>query len=524
MIVGAALIFAGWRSDRLRRQRAWEVGAGARRAAAEGAGRLASYGPAVWVLHGEGEHAVVVGLPGVGVRRGTDVALEPEVFPARDAIALMPGGQCAIDVRGRLFDVSSAEAARDHRPCRHAPEPRHDWDATEVPSAVKHPVEVAISTEVGCAREQTGAVRCWGPILRNRGVVRRDVPVTLASVGAARRLVTFGERICALQGDAVRCWGGASRDPMRDAQAGLPQPLTIAQGVTELTTLAGSGLDASGPLCALHATGAVRCWDSGRTVTPPREVSHGGVALHSLVGVSPYLCALDDRSRAWCAPVAADDDTSFIRATAFDGFERIVTSIDRHFPVRNGALRCDDPGIYSPFSHHDPYELDGWVRAECNDARRLLPRTIPVPGALLQSATPSVLRADEMGGEEQAAFRDALGGGVAASARTGHYQWCELGVNRRVACRWIPGDEFDGPWDVDPHPMLTADEPVRLVPGVDDAVELAVTTYGFACARRATGAVVCWGRNSGSALTAAESARAPSTYSIEELLARVPSR
>jgi len=72
--------------------------------------------------------------------------------------------------------------------------------------------------------------------------------------------------------------------------------------------------------------------------------------------------------------------------------------------------------------------------------------------------------------------------------------------------------------------VLAPDEPVRLIAGVDDTVELAVTTYGLACARRSTGAVVCWGRNAGGALTLAESARAPSSYTVEELLARVPSR
>lgn len=525
MIAGAAaLAFAGWRGERPKRQRAWEMDAGARRAAAEGAGRMAAGAHFVAVLHGEGADTVVVRLPGVRVRRGTDVVLEPEVFPARGAVALTRGGQCAIDSRGRLFDVSSAAAASAYAPCLQEREPPADRDPPRVPDGVTNLVEVALSSEIGCAREQTGTVRCWGPILRDRGVIRRDLPVTLAHVDDVQRLVTFGERICALQHGSMLCWGGAARQLGGDAQSRLPQPWTIAQGVTEIASLAGPGLDANGPLCALHADGAVRCWDSGPAVTAPRELRHEAMALHSLVGASPYLCALDDRSRAWCAWAAIVADATFVRAPAFDGFERIVNSVGRHFPLRGGALSCDYPGIYGPFIKHDHDATDEWVRVECAEAARRLPRTIPVPGALAQSTTPSVLRSGEVGAAQQAAFRDVLGSGVAASARSGHYQWCELGVNRRVACQWIPVDELDGPWDVDPHEALTADEPVRLIPGLDDAVELAVTTYGLACARRSTGAVVCWGRNGGGALTAAESARAPSSYTVEELLARVPSR
>lgn len=512
-----ALGVAGWRAERSRQRRAWELGAGARRAAAEGAGMLASYSHAVWVLHGEGERAVVVGLPGVRVRRGTDVVLEPEVIPAPGAVALMPGGRCAIDARGGLFDVSSAEAARAHRPC----EPSRGQPGrarTDVPESVTYPVETAISDEVGCARERTGTVRCWGPILRDRGVVRRDVAVPLAGVDAAQRMVTFGDRICALHRGTVQCWGGSSRDPARGPAAGLPRPISMGTGVTELVSY-DHEFYSRGPLCALHADGAVRCWEVD-PFAAPREVDRGSLNLHSLVRVATHICALDERSRAWCA--ALEGFQVFDRDAALDGFERIVVSHGWSFPLRGGSLRCDPAAFDSPVIR-DRDSPESWTTGACKEAVRLLPRTVPAPGALRQSTVPSVLGAVE-GDDAQAAFREALGGGVAAVPAAGAYHRCELGVNRRVACRWLPIDEFDGPWEVDPHEVVTPDEPVRRIADVDDAVELAVTGDGLACARLGDGRVVCWGRNAGGVLTAAESARAPATYTVEELLARAPSR
>ncbi len=521
IVSAAATAFSGWRCEQLRRQHAWEMDAGVRRAAAEGAGRMAASAHMVAVLHGEGAEAVVVRLPGVRVRRGTDLVREPEVFPARDAVALTAGGECAIDVRGDLFDVSSAEASRERRPCTSSQEPSRGWNRPEVPESLTYPVEVAISDEVGCARERTGPVRCWGPILRDRGVVRRDVAVPLVDVDAVERMVPFGDRICGLRRGTVLCWGGSSRDPARGPRAGLPRAIPMG---TEVTGLVSFDRDwyTRGPLCALHADGTVRCWTHDPFTTPPREVAHASLNLHSLVRGTSHLCALDERSQGWCATVSDDEDATFVRAPAFDGFTRVVDASSRHFPVRGASLRCDEATLRSPFITPDRDEPEGWVRRDCEEAARLLPRTSPVPGALLQTATPSVLTADELGGFTHAAYREVLGSGVTAIPTSAAYHRCELGVNRRVACQWVPIDEFDGPWDVDPHEVMTSDEPVRLIAGVDDAVELAVTGDGLACARRSTGSVVCWGRNDGGVLTAGV-AQTPDDWSIEELLARVPS-
>lgn len=523
LVAGVALALAGWQVQRLGRQRAWALGAGARRAAAEHAGTLAG-GAQVTILRGEGDRAEVIRLPGRLVRRGMDVVREPEVLPARDAVALLPGGECAIDVRGDLFDVSSVEAARARRPCPGGPHPASGPEDVGIPGTLILAEEIAFSKDVGCARERSGAVRCWGPLLRRRGIVRRDLAVPIANVGAVDRLVPVGDRICALQGGTVVCWGGASSNPSRGMGAGLPRPIPMGVGVAELATVDPAGEFSTASLCVRHVGETVRCWSGDLYATTPWEVAHEGVALHSLVGVAPYLCALDDRSRAWCARVEPDEEARFVRARVFDGFERIVHFHGLNFARRGRSLDCDDPAIHGPFVLGGNVDLG--VRDDCEEAQRLLPRTTPIPGALLQSVTPSELAASEVGARRQAEFRAALGGGVSAIAAPRSFYRCELGVNGRVACQWsrLEWDESTHPRPVDPREVTTSEEPVRLVPGVDEAIELAVTPDGLACALRSTLRVVCWGRDVGGVLTTAEAARTPSDYPVEALLDRLPSR
>jgi len=663
LVVAATVGWAGtwaWRAERARRRRvaretavAREV---ARAVALAHAGTLGS-GEQVTILRGAGADAVVVRLPGRLVRRGTDLVREPEVLPARDAIALMPDGAWAIDARGDLFDASSAEAIAlcARRPCvpsrasghgrvvqvtadgqlrlengavgwgaegrwqrwwvppagarvvdlggfpdaRYAllssgdlidrddrtittstlrvPEPSEfvalgtsrSWrslpalvcvrgargdvacgtpheladserahvlpvtlagvararrlaaSATDlcvvddggvlrcavgpagnsppdgappftqpVEAAFGDATEVALSNEVGCARRRSGDVVCWGQLLREGGVVRRDAPVEIAGLDAVEHLAAFGDFVCGLQGRRLWCWGAWSLD-------GPPvsRPVAVATRGPVTAVAASVRIDDNPPqLCVGLAGGGLDCWYGSPFARPPQEVRFVvPVDPREMVFVWRSLCVQAVDSRVWCgrADVWSELAPYFRRVPHFDGFTRLMGVEQELCAIRDGTLSCD----VGRNGWMTPADLAVYRRRQHAALRGELARTAPGPDPVL------VPLARDGADEVERSLHDALGGRAFAPVPWASSLACMLGVTGRVACRWD-----------DPVPRVT------VVPGLDDAVEIAVTRDGLACARRASGRVVCWGRNVGGALTAAESARAPRLFDLDALL------
>lgn len=673
-LVVASLILAAVFAERTRRRRAWERGAGARAAGVANAGRLAS-GAQVSILHGEGDAAVIVRLPGRPVRRGGDIVWEAELTPAPGAVALMPDGVWAVDARGRLFDTRRARSAPAQGPrdlpyaaghgravqvavgrwalaarladgavamwddltpewravggwqgaldlsvtdlyacallgdgradCRtfgsgEAPGTRTTTDALRVPrprrivggfdeplcargalgdvacvwarveystsssgsldlqpaslagasraSAIAvggrdlcvvdfegglscavgpgddrtglivrpRPIalhregegaaEVALSNGVGCVRQRTGEVLCWGQVFRDRGVVRRDVPVTIEGLDAVSSLVDHWGLICALQRGEVYCWGGRS-DWDIDEEVALPRPRAIPAGgvVTALTTAS------TGRMCVLVDGRTVRCWEGDPFTTAPQDVAtFTSTSLRSLVGGGWRLYALDEHSRAWRIDPLSYATTVVAPIPPFDGFERLAVDESVVCARRGPNLRCIGESV----------STEPWEEIPARERDQLLAslqRTTPPSDSPRQSFTRRVFDPGDAGIDPP---RTVLGAGVVATfpGLTGPHS-CLLGENGRVACQQCyDRGTYPDPRRA-PYPYYDAEE-ATLVPGIEDAVEVATNTRRLACVRRRSGRVACWGQNAGGALTVAESAGAPRLLRLEEIIAR----
>lgn len=363
-------------------------------------------------------------------------------------------------------------------------------------------VDVALSDDVGCVRERSGEVRCWGQILRDGGVVRRDAAVDLVGFDAVERLVTFDDYVCALQRGEVWCWGQPFIVREGWTNDGRPHRLAAGGAVMALVAANREFLDDS--LCVGLTDGSIRCW-TNRDVA----ASRGGPAeplllaspptpLHALVGAESTLCGQDDRSRAWCVgldPFATR--TAFRRVPTFDGYERFVSGNGLLCAVRGGDLHC---AINEP---------DGPMTevADREELRRAFLQTPIRRNVLLRSL-------QQAPDDNRPGLERALDYVVDRRESSNSSHVCWLGSNGRVACTLTTerddGTEYLGD--------------LFVVPDLDDAVEIAVASSGIACARRASGRVACWGRNVDGLLTPPGSTDAPRTYGLEELIARASAR
>ncbi len=370
--------------------------------------------------------------------------------------------------------------------------------------------EVAISDGADCVRLRGGEVWCSGGVLEHGGVVRRDVPVSIRYLDAAERVVSVGERMCALQRGKVWCWGVPWSDHPQKGVPGVMRELPTGGSVTALDTN-------ERQLCYAVARGPVRCTDGDpdalRWLDPIGDAS---TVARSLVVTPHHVIVQDDRAQAWFAWLG-EGRRAFERVPVLDGYERIVGDDSMLVcGLREGRARCarpDDPSGVTPWMLGDAT----W-REEVRLLQAGLPNTVPVVGSLQQSSRPSDHPPHIEADRAEARLYAALGRAVRATMPMPSRNECLLGVDGRVACLWRgPQDLHEG----DDERSSAEAEPVALVPGLADAVELAVTPEGLACARRATGSVVCWGHNADGILTAAE--REPGrNYRLTELLDSAP--
>ncbi len=412
---------------------------------------------------------------------------------------------CVIDFDGRL----SCARVPELRDAELRPREKESPIVLSPVAGVGRVTEVALAPGLRCARQVTGAVVCDGDALTANPVVRRDVPVELADFDDATRLLAFGPLVCALQRGTLSCWGG-SPSP-RDPPIGHPQPVRTTGAITEL---AQRGDEYHRELCALTSDGAMECWgaDPFHDRSFVRRTNLG--PLHSFANVGGLFCALDRQARAWCHPPHNAPPQSLARAPMLDGFERAIEDGGIACATRGDELRCL-PAMceLGPFGRCMDDAV--WWRERAEIVRHL-PRTAPAPGAYAQSMLAAWPADDERADSAFAAVSAVLRVAVRPTPVSRSAHFCALGVDGRVACLWQSPAPIDERSANAPRRASTA----SVVPGLDDAVELAVTTDGLACARRRSGRIACWGRNVGGVLTLGEAPRGAPPYRLDELLAR----
>ncbi len=563
VVVAWALTLVGLRASATRRQEVWKNEVLVHAIVAAHARSIAS-GEQVTLLRG----GTVVRLPGYLVRRGTDVVRVPYVIDAPRTAALMPGGSWAIGASGEFFNVSSfaAVAQCPRRNCVWTPaEERRHGRVVQITNGVVRMEDGAVAYiepwqgdtgYVSPARSYAIDLAYQGRLVelhRDGTVVRHPTYGLYAEAGVSLRLpvpepeevVNRADLICVRgrRGD-VRCarvtvpeheWQGPAvlteieGSLARVAQvalgpdglcvvdfdgrlscASLPRPGTGSVSPFALSPVEGIGAVTSvalgtGVTCAHLRTGEQRCWgdllDRGGIVRRQAPVAIAGLdAVERLVSVRRRLCALRRGEVLcwgawWSHPSAQRPAGAAVQRVPTEGAVTDLAASWQNLCVvlADGRVRCTD-GDPDVLTWRDP---EGVVPDDVRDfalMRQPSDRLAPVPFNEVPSP------------DEEA---------LISGARSG----CMLGEDGHVGCRWIEGSEVP---DIERVTVGEDDEErYASVPGLSDAVEIALTPTGLACARRATGQVVCWGRDVDGILTAADHRERGRRYRLDELLGRV---
>lgn len=292
-----------------------------------------------------------------------------------------------------------------------------------------------------CAVDQ-GRVLCWGVV--SGQAYERDSweprpPVDIPSLGGATSISLGESHLCAVIQGELRCQGYDSEGQLGRGEDEDQDPAHTVGPVRQV--VAGQW-----HTCALDDEGQVWCWGSnesgqlalagGKRRTP--EVVPGLDPVRQLVGTHSSMCALTEGGEVWCwganrGGQLARDDTSWASEPSRVGVRKVRSL------VAGGEAIC---------ALHQGGGLSCW-------------------GATWSPGDDYVRGLRRMKGYEQARVAAVGDGGLCAAVGRG-----------QVRC--------DG-WFMDPHPE---DRPVLDLGG--EVRELAVGRQ-HACARRADGAVLCWG-------------------------------
>jgi hypothetical protein len=334
-------------------------------------------------------------------------------------------------------DVACLRTATGHPACWGSAEDVGDGSAggSDVPvevPGVHDVVQLAASRRI-CAREATGRVACWGDDFAwDRGPVDA-VPVAI-KLPPARQLVVGDSFACARDGEAnVWCWGLELLEPDRHRVL-APGRIAKLHGATTL-------VPAPRTICGM-VRGVSTCV---------------GELADDLAGLVP-----DGTTHAWWAGRMMCTQVSgpAVRCGLWPWTSR------RASYRRIGKQMARDPGMCILMN-------DRLARRDVDLGRDVvafgvdLGRTCVVRG----SGTIECDREPDGPLVPIAGVRDAVG--ITGDAA------CVLRRDGHVACGKLG---------------VVGGRPLTEVPGIDDAVE--IVGHGFACVRRKTGRVACWGPNS----------------------------
>lgn len=156
-----------------------------------------------------------------------------------------------------------------------------------------------------CALTDAGGVKCWGQgiygQLGDNGGTNRTTPVDVSGLASGVTAIAAGQfHVCALLATGgVKCWGLGSSGQL--GGAGFPYvPVTVSGLTNAVAITAGRG-----HTCALTATGGVKCWGDNSV----RQVGDGTSANRStpvnVVGLTSGVAAVEAGKDFTCAILTA---------------------------------------------------------------------------------------------------------------------------------------------------------------------------------------------------------------------------
>lgn len=180
-------------------------------------------------------------------------------------------------------------------------------------------LDVALTEDGGCALLASGSLACWGcPLRPSRPCTEQ--PVVVDGIGPFTHIANSGDRLCAAEADAVRCWGPPScragvetrregtTTTMRivgfepDEELVLPVGATQALAVSSCTS------------CAVGADRRLRCWGTlaGGVERQPRVMREGVLLVSSGGREGLAILDVERRVRFLTARFAADDPWMYV--------------------------------------------------------------------------------------------------------------------------------------------------------------------------------------------------------------------
>lgn len=382
--------------------------------------------------------------------------------------------------------------------------------SSDVPTRVSgltDAVQIATAGLFACALRATGGVVCWGDAWSTAAT-----PVALAGVPAGvDQLAAGGDNVCVRAAGSITCWGGDVRGERGDGATVHPsdEPSVAYDGTWEPQAAATDITVGDAFMCALDLAGRAWCWgrnDQSQlglgTAVGDRDTPQLVLGPQTFVSVTAghtYACGLLETGSVVCwgqntnGQLGVGDTTSRRQVAARAGigtpmFDQAGAQGCAREP--DGTLACTsstlggvvdvvgrgyvsvDTQTYFGVTHTCALRPDG--TAWCFGANGA--------GQLGDGTTTASDVPVRFGG-----FTDVV------QISPGNQFTCALRAAGQVVC---VGDNTLGALGDGTTTSRTAIAPVT---GIDDAVEIASGWYG-ACARRASGAVVCWGTNAVGAL------------------------
>jgi len=372
-------------------------------------------------------------------------------------------------------------------------------------------VAVATTGWTSCAVRATGAVMCWGNdwgagVLGDGTGASSSFPVRVLGVDDAVSVALSGSYdngfACAVRArGGVRCWGTCDTGGLGDGRLGSgcgPQLAVDVRGLSDVIELAAAVN--IGSMCARTGAGELFCWGDG-VASPTRVAGLQGVT-DIAVGTRHFVALLADGTLwAWgnCSTGACGDG-----AYDWPNTPKPVLGIADAVAVvagngwscaqrANGELSCWGSATYNidltrHLSTHNVPQSQSILTGVRQLAAGMDHACARTAGGLLCWG----LNADGQSGPATLDY-DTKAHLAPLAAHPTHLVangFATCGIDNGRALCW-GGNPYGSLGDRSEEPALGA---VAAVFGVDDAVRVGLGEH-FGCVRRASGDVLCFGRN-----------------------------